>query len=382
MFSPKLFTVGAVLLQQWEVAHAATSTEHAAVNANGSESATDDESSMDEEEQGNCAAGDSGCGSGGEAILAEEESGNVDVGKKNIFWFDRCGNWDQADAKCARQGGTLFMPKTAAEDTAGRDLCRSKRKGSCWIGITRVGRPTFRYVDGSSIGYTGWGRGEPNSRWSDRGGEQCVEMMREHNYKWNDTRCHFNLRCLCEKPSAAELARLAELRQKKEQADKAAEQAQKRAVAEANRKAEQAQKRHDAEKMQKAEQADKTARGCVDRKEIFRIDSYNVGRTFSAAQQQCRAQGGQLVVPSSAAQQAKVRSKYSPDGACWLGLVAQGNRNQWNVNAPGEWKRGEPNDAWGPDNCVATFGMDGWNDVPCDVNNPQLINCMICEKPC
>ena len=66
-----------------------------------------------------------------------------------------------------------------------------------WIGLHRDpgDKSRWLWVDGSYAIYNNWGVGEPN----DSGGtEDCVELFRPPQWKWNDINCDSRLSYICE----------------------------------------------------------------------------------------------------------------------------------------------------------------------------------------
>uniref|UniRef100_A0A8D2JCQ3 C-type lectin domain-containing protein n=1 Tax=Varanus komodoensis TaxID=61221 RepID=A0A8D2JCQ3_VARKO len=93
---------------------------------------------------------------------------------------------------CSRMGGTLAMPRNAAENSAIQQIVVWHNKRAV-LGITdRSTEGRFEYPDGNAISYSNWAPGEPNSA----GNEDCVEV--HPDAKWHDRSCFLEFLILCE----------------------------------------------------------------------------------------------------------------------------------------------------------------------------------------
>ncbi|XP_046563548.1 C-type lectin 1-like [Haliotis rubra] len=107
-------------------------------------------------------------------------------------------SWHNADNTCKNLGGQLVVA-----DTEGKfNFIKTTLQGSAvwsntnyWIGLSdeTVENGVFIWSDGTRAGYTNWMPGEGGSST-----EFCVEMVRSHDYKWNDNPCWAPLRFICE----------------------------------------------------------------------------------------------------------------------------------------------------------------------------------------
>ncbi|KAM5141340.1 uncharacterized protein ACMZJ9_015084 [Mantella aurantiaca] len=98
-----------------------------------------------------------------------------------------------ARVSCAKAGGQLAMPQTAAENEAIFSIC-GPAKQHTFMGINDLQTEgVFRYLSGEDITYSNWGPGEPNNVLNN---EHCVEM-REAG-KWNDENCSSKRFYVCE----------------------------------------------------------------------------------------------------------------------------------------------------------------------------------------
>ena len=107
-------------------------------------------------------------------------------------------SWGTARLWCKKMGGHSDLVKIETKDENDY-LFRIVTEGgisSNWIGATDTAEEgTFRWVDGSLLGYSNWGRYEPNNA----GGEHCVHL----NFKgtWNDYPCGWLQHFICERKS-------------------------------------------------------------------------------------------------------------------------------------------------------------------------------------
>ncbi|XP_078658507.1 collectin-10-like isoform X2 [Branchiostoma floridae x Branchiostoma belcheri] len=95
--------------------------------------------------------------------------------------FNTEKTFDQADAACRADGGTLAMPRDAETNAFLISLYKSMRTNKhFWFGLhdqREEGR--FEWVDGSALGsYSSWGPREPEDR---RGDQDCVLTLKD---KW------------------------------------------------------------------------------------------------------------------------------------------------------------------------------------------------------
>ena len=94
------------------------------------------------------------------------------------------------------EGGKLFEPRDASENSEVSDNAFSIGLDVFWIGIHDPTEGTFVYAsDGSPVEYTNWGEGQPNNS----GDEDCVEIGYISNDSWNDDKCDTPLGLICER---------------------------------------------------------------------------------------------------------------------------------------------------------------------------------------
>ena len=91
-------------------------------------------------------------------------------------------NWTASEAACAGEGGNLASFTTWAEQNIIRafkgnaTLSRFGLGISTWIGLNRTLAGAWSWTDGSPMGWTNWGSGEPNNGGGNSGpaGQQVV----------------------------------------------------------------------------------------------------------------------------------------------------------------------------------------------------------------
>nr|XP_060625027.1 pulmonary surfactant-associated protein D-like [Anolis sagrei ordinatus] len=123
------------------------------------------------------------------AILAPN---GVIVAEK-IFKTDGSrGDFDAAQAHCVHMGGTLAVPRNAAENSALQQIV-TWHNARAVLGISdRATEGKFEDLKGQVIEYSNWASGEPN----DAGNEDCAEMHPDG--KWHDRGCALEWLVICE----------------------------------------------------------------------------------------------------------------------------------------------------------------------------------------
>nr|XP_016851018.1 PREDICTED: pulmonary surfactant-associated protein D isoform X2 [Anolis carolinensis] len=116
----------------------------------------------------------------------------VMVGEK-IFKTDGSrGDFDAAQANCEHMGGTLAVPRNAAENSALHQIV-AWHNGRAVLGINdRATEGKFEDLNGQVIEYSNWAPGEPNNV----GNEDCAEMHPDG--KWHDRGCALEWLVICE----------------------------------------------------------------------------------------------------------------------------------------------------------------------------------------
>ena len=123
----------------------------------------------------------------------------VKIGNKEYCFNSNTLIWNDAKAFCMTEGGKLFEPRDAQENSAVTDYAFSNELRLFWIGIQDEPvspEGTWVYAsDGSPLEYTNWNQGEPNNS----GDEDCGEIGYFTGNLWNDYKCATLLGSVCEK---------------------------------------------------------------------------------------------------------------------------------------------------------------------------------------
>ena len=116
--------------------------------------------------------------------------------------FDSFVSWDAAEQQCVTWGGHLASIGSAAENAflngwpAQIGLFNADGQG-IWVGGTDAQQDgTFRWIDGTSFSFTGWGPAQPD----DGAGTDCIEKRNDGVGQWYDRHCTDSLRYMCERP--------------------------------------------------------------------------------------------------------------------------------------------------------------------------------------
>ncbi|XP_052676540.1 perlucin-like protein isoform X2 [Crassostrea angulata] len=108
--------------------------------------------------------------------------------------------WSGAQAKCVAENSGLVEIETEAENNFLKDVAaKTFLNGQFWTGGNDIDvEGQWRWVtSGNPFTFTDWGPGEPN----DTGGnEDCMLLLSNTGYTWNDLPCSTNSLYICEKP--------------------------------------------------------------------------------------------------------------------------------------------------------------------------------------
>uniref|UniRef100_A0A668A7N4 C-type lectin domain-containing protein n=1 Tax=Myripristis murdjan TaxID=586833 RepID=A0A668A7N4_9TELE len=103
-------------------------------------------------------------------------------------------SWNASRQDCLRRGADLVIINSREENVRGLEI-------RLWIGLSDLETEgKWKWLDGSSLSYTYWGPGEPNS---DGGkNEDCGEIrFHDRRNRWNDESCGSSNFWICEKPA-------------------------------------------------------------------------------------------------------------------------------------------------------------------------------------
>lgn len=112
----------------------------------------------------------------------------------SCYHFSAAGRrWREAEGSCAAQGGLLLVLETAAEQDF--VLRTAPQPRGYWLGLSdRDNEGGWRWLDGAPLGFSSWGRGEPNGGRS----QNCAALLPDG--RWDDLGCERALHWVCERP--------------------------------------------------------------------------------------------------------------------------------------------------------------------------------------
>ncbi|XP_077976842.1 C-type mannose receptor 2-like [Glandiceps talaboti] len=103
-------------------------------------------------------------------------------------------SYEEARAVCASSDSLLVIINNAREDSFIKGF--SLNKFDIWIGLNDLKEEgKWKWEDGSQVTYSNWIPTEPNSL----GNEDCAQIRKEHDDKWNDIDCSNKYGYICEK---------------------------------------------------------------------------------------------------------------------------------------------------------------------------------------
>ena len=126
----------------------------------------------------------------------------VKLGNKEYCFNSNPVKWNDAKAFCMTEGGKLFEPRDAQENSAVTDYAFSNELRHFWIGIQDEPvspEGTWVYAsDGNPLVWTNWYPGQPDSAHPE---EDCGEIgFRDYSGdQWNDVGCEWVLGFVCER---------------------------------------------------------------------------------------------------------------------------------------------------------------------------------------
>jgi hypothetical protein len=109
--------------------------------------------------------------------------------------FSGTRTWSEAAAACEAIGHQLALVRNADDQAALSAALTSSAGFFVWIGASdSMNEGQWRWRDGSAVGFTDWGTGQPG----DIGNEDCVVLFREAGvWRWYDTGCEFQYSHAC-----------------------------------------------------------------------------------------------------------------------------------------------------------------------------------------
>jgi len=125
-----------------------------------------------------------------------------EIGGKTMLMTKDTHTYDEGMKFCKSKGGILARvdSKELKDAIAAAMGDRNSAKDRVWIGVNDITKEnTWKYTgvnsyDDGDVGYTNWGKNEPN----DAGGKEDCVQMRPDQGVWNDDQCSKEFRVLCE----------------------------------------------------------------------------------------------------------------------------------------------------------------------------------------
>lgn len=239
-------------------------------------------------------------------------------------------SWDNANSYCRNLGGSLAVPRDSAKNQAMKSLLPSHYR--IWVGLNDKHREgSWKDMNGNSIGYSNWQRGEPNNY---RGGEDCLQLR--GNGKWNDDKCSRKFYFMCEYSKQSRSS---------QQQRSTSTNVQSSCSSGFERKRDSNGKYH-----------------CL--KLVKSSKSWDDSRRY------CQSLGARLAIPYDYASNQAIRSVLKSYHRVWIGVNDRAREGNW-VDLTGNnaryknWGRGEPNNYRGGEDCVQLRGNGYWNDDKC-----------------
>jgi len=109
---------------------------------------------------------------------------------------DSKGSWSSGSDYCQGIGGS-YVDITSMDEF---NYVKSLLSESTWIGLNDLDKEgTFVWQSGAATSFINFVKGEPNNGSWYSGSEDCVEMTKDNDYKWNDEGCGSTRRYACER---------------------------------------------------------------------------------------------------------------------------------------------------------------------------------------
>ncbi|KAK2816819.1 hypothetical protein Q5P01_025010 [Channa striata] len=112
----------------------------------------------------------------------------------SCLWLSNSNkSWSDSKQSCENLGARLVIINTQEKQDFISTLVQR-----AWIGLTdQQNSKVWKWVDGTQVNKTFWGKDEPNSM----GDEHCVEIYNSNSNpnNWNDLNCNYQLYFVCEK---------------------------------------------------------------------------------------------------------------------------------------------------------------------------------------
>lgn len=103
--------------------------------------------------------------------------------------------WNEAERACRKIGGYLVKVDDESESNWLKQQANVEER-SFWAGAADFSEGDWRWiVDFSNVTFTDWNPGQPDNA---GGHEDCLEIEKTYNYKWNDVVCGTTNGYICE----------------------------------------------------------------------------------------------------------------------------------------------------------------------------------------
>jgi len=110
--------------------------------------------------------------------------------------------WSDAEKQCVKWGGHLATISSSAENVAVVNELKKMHVANAWIGLNDILKEgEFRWAAGARDAYHNFGHNEPNGQRR----ENCVEVRKDWNGKWNDNNCGKRNAFVCQRHTAGRM---------------------------------------------------------------------------------------------------------------------------------------------------------------------------------
>ncbi|XP_076807104.1 uncharacterized protein LOC143450437 isoform X3 [Clavelina lepadiformis] len=275
-------------------------------------------------------------------VFAPEASGN----------FDQKQSWDNAYHQCLASGGDLVSIHSKTEETFLLDQLKNFGVIAqyAWIGLNNKAETDWLWSDNSAVEYINWNPGSPSSSQENN----CVAMKYDPSSEigtWDNLNCREPLDWICMMAKGVSPPPVTEA---------------PTGVVDTSC-------------------GDTTEGTWVKYDGLCYFFSNNGESDFYTGQRFCLNAGGELLSIHSNVEQSFITNQIKPMGQLgfWCGLKERGGVNgqySWTDDTVLDyvnWNSGEPNNAWGTEQCVTVSKDDGkWNDGNCGLK----LHGFICKK--
>ncbi|HKU38391.1 MAG TPA: C-type lectin domain-containing protein, partial [Polyangiales bacterium] len=141
---------------------------------------------------GSSGSGGSAAGSGGSGGATCTEAGGAVWSQNGHCYFPLASSasWNVSRDNCSNKAAHLVTITSASEQSFVGALVGSSTR---WIGLSRIGAPSFSWLGGEALSYTNWESGQP-----DASGESAA-LIRTGTLGWFDAALSEGHPSLCER---------------------------------------------------------------------------------------------------------------------------------------------------------------------------------------